>query len=358
MPDDQGNTPGLCAGQGKFFTLTKPKNYPEMTGYRTMTWLDILWLAANPQNVHKHAAWWVIPSSLTHRYARLKSKQECDGQFWIVWGDLDDGNLDLSAVFEGLYEVLDPGTESLIYASKSSTPDNKKWRTMVRLKGPCPGTHYHIFAATFNAALGHVLGVKVDEVANRLQQPAFMPNMGEHYEWLHTPGAAMGDTASTQRSEAVSASVVRQYNSSPERRLNGKRNVVRQKERGYYLDKFALKFSVETLLERYGFVTQNGVDWHHPDLQTTGSYGTSIMDDGTWTTSSQSVAAKLGRAGGDSFDLYVALGRNGDWDGAYRDLVMAVKGGTDVDTKPPELPRPFPIQGFYCDGKFVEVGHG
>lgn len=335
--------PGMCSGEGKHFSLTDPSKHPGMSEYHTITWPNICWLALNPQHVQKDRAWWVIPSVVHDRPARLKHHQYAHGEFWMLTADLDKGNLDLATVVDGVRRIMDPGVEFLVYATASSADWDKKWRIMAPTAGAIPAQAFHHAAGVFNEALGLVLGVSPDPVTERINQYLYLPNTGLHYEYHIEPGLPWGGTEEVSAARALTAKAIERVRNDPDRAAA----LERSKERGAYLTAFAHTYPVAVLLERYGFETLDGKNWHHPDWQTTKSFGTTITDEGTWVTASQSVEEKFGRKGGDSFDIFVAMEAGGDWKKAYAALVTRM---------PIEYDRPWGELGFYCNGEYVEAG--
>jgi hypothetical protein len=331
----------MCAGQGKYFSLTKPEKHPELDAYFTLNWHQICWYAENPLNVDKDAAWWVIPSTLNTRLARKKDEQLRAGEYWMLAADIDKGNLELATVCDGVRRVIDPGTEFLVYATKRSTHDDKRWRALVPTANAIPTEHFHHSAGVFNEALSVALSIEVDRVTERMQQYLYVANEGVHYAKHREAGVPWGAGPDQRLMYSLTKKAIEWSNADPVRT----RETKRAKERGKYLKWFAQTYPIDVLFEHYGFVSDSkGTHWHHPEWQTTGSYGTEIKDNGDrWVTASQSVAARLGRNGGDAFDLYVAMEAGGDFDMAYAALV----------TKTPTEVRQ--TQGFYCNGEYVEL---
>lgn len=330
----------LCAGRGKFFSRTKEPN----SVYPTTSWRDIVWMASNPLNVPKESGWWFIPSSYCGYDARTIKAQVERGHFWLIVADLDKGNLPLSTVITGVGKLLDGGTEYLIYATKSSKPNDKRWRIVVPIGPPgCPGYIYHHLADQFNRHLGKQLGVEVDNCTSRQNQIAFCPNKGTHYEKFHCPGVPFGEADET----TLAVRLVKLAIQGASAEASDTRS---PKARGYYLSEFARRYPTEDLLERYGFVT-NGRSWHHPKIQTSGSYSTDVKPDGTWLTGSESLYEYIGRRGGDSFDLYVAFECR-DREQAYRNICAHLTRGNG----PPVGPQWGDL--ITCGGKTIRIGTG
>lgn len=352
----QGRYPPLCAGTRKYFSLTKPTNQTEMTGYYTVDWPGIVWRAQNPENTDKENGFWVLPSTYTQRDARLKYTQGEHGQFWILNADVDQGNLDLATVVGGVRQLLDPGTEFLVFATKNSGrvyPEKgydgeKRWRVMVPTGGAVPGHAYHHLAGVFNEALALVLNVEMDPVTERVNQYLFLANQGVHYEYHVEPGVPWGVAPSTVLAVAMTNKARERIANDP-RRNNAVRE--RKRQRGRYLELFAQRYPLGVLLARYGFTEQpDSNNWHY-EGQSTNSYATSIMYDDTWATSSGTVEAITGRRRGDAFDLFVAFEGGGDWNACFKRWCAV------VNAEAAEALKHFPfIKGFTCDGEHVFPG--
>lgn len=347
-------TPPMCAGQGKYFSLSAPEKHPEMDGYHTLTWKQIVWYASNPQNVDKHSSWWVLPSGYAGRDARLKFAQESNGKFWMFSADIDKGNLSLAAVVAGMQQVLDAGTEFLVFATKSSTDAGKKWRAFVPFGRYVPSDYFHHLAGTFNEALGIALGVAMDPVTERIQQYLYIPNRGQHYEAQHVAGAPWGATAVVERGLALAEIAQKRTESDPERNsVTVGRRKERAKERGRYLTLFNQRHPAAELLARYGFTEGTSTSqslWHY-EGQSTKSYATRVMDDGDWRTSSGTVEAAVARKGGDSFDLFVAFECGGNREAAFAAWC------SQVQAEAKELLKRCPwTAGFTVDGVTIKPG--
>ena len=316
-PTNLRDTPIGFIGVGQHFTLSDPDRYTEMTAYQTITWNEIVGGLADPQHCDKEQAWWVIPSASCARQARRKRYQTEHGQYWIFVADVDEGNKSLAEVKAALALVLDPGTEYVIYASKSSTPLDQRWKALVLIGRAVPGDMFTHAARGFNVALARALGVKLDGSTEHLTQYQYLPNRGLHYEYWHQPGEPWGFTDDLIKAEALS-----QMAHSFAAQATGGRTERANPNRPYF-ERFEREYPVAYMLERCGFETNDGVNWHYTG-QSTGSYATKITDEGGWVTSSGTVADITGRRGGDSFDLFVGFEWGGDREGATKAWVKEV----------------------------------
>lgn len=356
----------MCAGYGQFFSLKNPDKRTYLTEYPTFSYADILAHVYNPiTDTPKENGPWIIPSSYNQRTgdmdARGKRGQTKYGKFWLLAADIDTGNLDLATVGVAMEGVLDAGTEFLVYATRSSTSENKKWRPMVPLAAPISGEHFHYVAEAFNAALTARCGVPMDNVTSRVQQYLYLPNKGEHYDVLHQLGNPWGhgkhfSTILEIAAELKAEDELKKEELKQQREM--KRLSVVGLEGASAIDAFNDAVSVEHMLDACGFVPRhNGSEWHHPELQETKSYGTRLDDDGEgWVTASGSVTDFMGRKNGDAFDLFTAFVCGGD----LKLAVQQCREQFGLNDKLTEQTRKvvrhmFPLGGFFCDGQFWKL---
>ena len=151
--------------------------------YDTIDPAGIVRLLKNPPSVPKDNAQWFIPSSYYDFDARSHAAQREHGTFWWLILDVDDNDLALGEIEAALTSVV-PGCRQLIYATRSSMPDGRRWRALVPLDEPVAGADYHDTADAFfdlleEATAGALIPCRG---LDRAAQLVYLPNRGEHYE--------------------------------------------------------------------------------------------------------------------------------------------------------------------------------
>jgi len=302
------------------------------TPYATITGNEIARLVREPQSVPKDRARWFIPSIYHQHDARSHRVQAAQGLYWFLALDLDQNNPSLDDVRATLANALG-GTAVLIYSSRSATADIRKWRALVPLAEPLPGSE---FADTQNAFFDLLeeasAGVLIpDRALVRTGQLVYLPNRGAYYEGHIERGerlALFPDHPIIERRRATRAARVA---AEAEARADRER---RQRERAARNDgtagdsvaeRFNAAHSIEALLDRHGYKRAGGSDdWRSP-MQTSGSYATMVRDDHWISLSASDVAAEIGRISkdgtscfGDAFDLFVHFEHGGDFIAAVR----------------------------------------
>ncbi|MBD3655511.1 hypothetical protein [Marinobacter sp.] len=165
----------LCSGYGQYHSPTAKKNPRPLV---TVTLSDIEAMAAEPPSVAKDSAQWVIPSTLL---TRKHAEQHANGEFWALWGDVDEAN---GLAFTELVETasgLIPGG-FIAYTSRSATEANQKARLIVPLSEPVSGGVWLALQKILNDKL-EAAGVTPDRVTERTGQPCYLPNRGEFYSY-------------------------------------------------------------------------------------------------------------------------------------------------------------------------------
>ena len=193
---------------------------------------------------------------------------------------MDQNNLALSDVKEAVCTALGP-CSMLIYATRSATRDNRKWRALVRLREPVTGADYSDTAAAFYDLLEEqTRGVLIcDRALERAGQLVYLPNRGEYYE-CHieraTPLALTSEHPILQRRYRDRVS---RAQADAEARAARDRKAAQRRESGQSdaidpVAHFNEAHCIADLLERYGYSRAgDGDDWRSP-MQQSGSYAT------------------------------------------------------------------------------------
>jgi hypothetical protein len=298
------------------------------TDYHTITGAEIVAMMASPQAVPKASARWFIPSTYAGCDARDHSVQRQCGQFWWLCVDVDHNNLALADVGATL-EAVAPGASRLIYNTRSSTGDDRRWRALLPLQEPLAGADYTDTALAFFALLTVASGgVLIPDPKLALTgQLVYLPNRGASYEHEVRRGQRL---ALTQDHSVISRRDADRAASEAARQETAERRARKAAERPKLgdgptpVERFNAANSVADLLERYGYARLGATDnWRSPH-QTSGSYATRDYGDHWVSLSGSDASAGLGQPSksgarcGDAFDLFVAYEHGGRFEDAVR----------------------------------------
>jgi len=172
------NEAKVVSGFGQYHTNEADPQKPnkKLEAYLTIGWSGILDLVDHPLSVDKNQAQWLIPSSLKSR--SFKS-QEQDGQFHLLWVDLDQNPpplLELSTILESF--IGDSDYE--IYNTRSATLANQKARALIPLIEPLSCIDWVLAQQILNDKFEE-LGITPDRANEKPAQLCYLPNKGELY---------------------------------------------------------------------------------------------------------------------------------------------------------------------------------
>jgi len=143
----------------------------------TVTWEDITRLVDNPQAVEKERGQWVIPSTLVTRQGK---SQEKDGEYWILWADIDDDPRPVGETAEFMNNLLD-GCQFEVYTTKRATESIPKTRVLIPLDAGLTPQEWKDCQWVLNDELAANY-VAPDLCSQTLTQLALLPNRGKFYE--------------------------------------------------------------------------------------------------------------------------------------------------------------------------------
>lgn len=322
------NTPALCSGYGaRFSQANTGRDYPGVT------WLEIISMARTPPDVEKSEAKWVIPSFYKRSDARKHSVQTEKGFFWALGFDIDSGNHSLERLNDVCGHVFGWEHAWVIYSSKSSRPEGKKWRVIVPLGMHLNGADYKPVTAGFSALLAE-LGIETDEAAHRPGQPLYLPNRGDFYEYKVNAAAKAVNQAFLVSSLVSVWEEAREGEAEHEalaqlEKDNRARKQVLAPRRGDGIADFNRSHDIHALLLQYGYTRQGSR--YKPSDSGSGSHGVTVTAEGKALSSHQSdVQRGLGRVGAngavlfDAFDLYCCYEHGNDRNAALKALGGAV----------------------------------
>jgi hypothetical protein len=283
--------------------------------YGWITMKGIVKRTMDPPSVPKSDGAWFLPSSYNAYDARQHEVQGLHGKFHMLVLDIDRNDLALESVRAIVTRVIGLAAY-IIYATRSATPTNRKWRVLVPVSAPISGQDYEQTAAEFmlrmeDAGNGQLV---LDRAATRLGQVFYLPNRGEYYEYeiagefaYHPPefGPKEQTAVAVPRMATQIRPAERKQKSatgaSPIKHFNDTHNLI-------------------NLMLQYGYLRDALSDNFRSPLQTTQTFATRVYPESNrWVSLSGSDAnAGLGRPSnssisGDAFDLYVHYEHDGNF---------------------------------------------
>ena len=290
----------------------------------------IVAMVENPQSLAKQDAPWFLPTSYRAHDARQYEAQRRRGEFHLLVLDIDRGNLFLDELKGILTKVIGLAAY-LVYATKSATKDNRKWRVLIPVNSPISGEDYEETAKAFmlemeQASLGRLI---LDPAAARPAQVFYLPNRGDHYEYAIISGEYLYDppVQTPPARLAVPVSTKAMPKQPTESKSNG--GNVR-----LCIQKFNDTHDLVEQMHRYGYVRNGNTNDFRSPLQTTESYATRVYPDSKkWVSHSGSdAAAGLGSAKGnfvwgDAFDLY----RHYEHGGSFESAIASILATSDTN---------------------------
>ena len=341
-----------CTGFGQFDTHAetlssgeKNKSPKGGTDYTGITGKEIVAMVRNPPSGPKEKAQWFIPSTYRASDGRDFGVQRDKGEFWFLPLDEDgntDNNLSLDDI-DGALKAVCGDVARLVYSTRGSTKEKRKWRGLVPLAKSLSGSDYEDTVAAFNALLIEASeGVLIPDAA--LERPAqliFLPNRGKHYEH-----AAHGNdrlSLAPDHPIIVKREAIRAERASAEAELSN-RSEARQRAAladpdgsTSMIEAFNNNTTVAGELARYGYQpARNQKDWKSPN-SSSGSYAVRDYGDFWISYSGSDAEAGIGNKTskgaciGDAFDLYVHYDHGGDRKAAIRTYAKEI--GMDHETR-------------------------
>lgn len=346
-----GVGPVLCTGFGQSDTHAetlndgRPKSHPSAgIPYAGITGKQIVAMVKDPPSLPKEQAQWLISSTYRASDARSHEAQREQGEFWLLALDVDRNNLPRKVIAKALDAVCGKCCW-MIYATRSATPENRKWRALVPLMDPVSGADYAETATAFYDLLEDATGGELipDRALARPAQLVYLPNRGAFYEQQIVKADRLRLSADHP--------IIRRRDENRQRRalVEAEARAWRDRRRasvptgaGSIVERFNADHDLETLLERYGYQRAgHSKDWRSP-YQTSGSHATRVEADHWISLSESDAAAGLGRASksgarfGDAFDLFCHYDHGGDYRAAVR--AYAEEAGLDHKSSREQAP--------------------
>ena len=284
-----------------------------------ITYEGIQALVDNPQQVDKGAAQWLIPSTLP---SRKKDEQEQNGEFWLLWADIDKDPPGLLAVEQAVENSIEMFSLYEIYTTRSATEKCQKCRIIIPLDRPLSGLDWGLSQEILNDELEHH-GITPDRANEGCSQLFYLPNRGEFYDSISNRDGALFDplnhwvlqiTSKRQamaEAEELTQARITESNAKREQRL----------AKGFKspIEAFNAAYTVEDILLQFGY-DQRGNTFRHPNSES-GSYSASVKNKRVHSLSSADPLYTGGGGGGapDAFGAFQILFHGGDRDAALRD---------------------------------------
>ncbi|NYH94538.1 YfjI family protein [Novosphingobium marinum] len=312
---------------------------------------------ATPARRAKSHAPAMIPSTYHDFDGRNHKRQQEEGTFVALAGDIDDGDHPLETVVR-LVKDFAGASAWLVYSSSSSRPGNRKWRIILPLEEAVAFPEWNDAQnAFFDVMENH--GVKMDRALGYAGQPVFLPNVPDVHDGTGTrlrneDGWTLYYERETSGADAPGlpldrGPVAERIRVIEERRARDdalKEKIRREAQRKRQeriaagdeslIDAFNAANDVETLLLSHGYKQspRNPKDWRSPN-QTSDSYATRVEGDKWISLSGSDADAGLGARHpsgcyGDAFDLFVHYEHGGNRNAAFRALHQERGGETPL----------------------------
>ncbi len=316
----------MVSGMGQYHTNEfDPKNLSKkLKAYNTITLSQIRQLVDTPQQVEKKYAQWFIPSTWPSRNFR---SQEDNGEFWMLWADLDKNPTAIEQVAGVLHGQIIQGTDFEIYSSRSSSEHNQKARILIPLAQSLNGKDWVLVQEVLNDKLD-AIGITPDRASEGAAQLCYLPNRGEYYKSQHQREHILFDPL---KRWSVEIEKKRHEVKELDKEIKSAQKAVSDKNRP--MASSSTKNIFEAFNESYtpeDFMLSAGYDrcgnkFRHPGSQS-GSFSASIQHDvkGNLRVHSLSSSDPLytGDSGGgahDAFSTFCVLKHGGDRNAAIKD---------------------------------------
>jgi len=281
--------------------------------YATIDLAGIRALVDAPPSVDKLAAQWLIPSTLL---TRTFQEQEEDGEFWMLWADLDKEPLGL----DRLAALMAPlACDYEIYSSRSATVESPKCRVLIPLNRPLTGSAWRLAQEVLNDTL-EAGGAIPDRANERCGQLCFLPNRGAFYE---VRSRRLGEYFDPMVFWGAGIEAKQTVLQEAEQAVRERRQLALARKASLsprttpsLIDAFNQAYPVEEILLCAGYA-QRGARFRHMGSES-GSYSASIQDGRVHTLSTSDPLYSSGQGAHDAFSAFSVLFAGGDTATALR----------------------------------------
>lgn len=314
------DVPTMTSGFGQIHTNEFDPAKPDrrLRPYEQINFDGIRHLVDNPQQVDKSKGQWVIPSSLP---SRTFKEQEQNGEYWMLWSDLDKDPKPLDDVHAALlYQILNE-CDHEVYTSRSATDSNQKGRILVFLSKPLSGIDWGLCQEALNDKLEDA-GIIPDRASERFAQLCYLPNRGAFYDSRSQRNGELFDPLTVWAGEiAEKRDAIKGQAAALEalRKAAAKRReALGASDAPDTIGAFNRAYTVQEMLLRNGY-DQRGNTFRHPNSES-GSYSASI-DPKTGRVHSLSSAdpISIGKGAHDAFSVFQVLFHDNNLDAALKD---------------------------------------
>jgi hypothetical protein len=317
----------MTSGTGQYHTnephakIRHPYTSIDLTGIRA--------LVDSPKSVDKAQGQWLIPSTLP---TRTFAKQEEEGEFWMLWADLDADPKPISEVDAVLRGNVIPEYDFELYTSRSAREDLQKARILIPLSRPMSGSDWMLCQELFGDKLA-AAGIIPDRAAERPAQLCYLPNRGVFYSArsvregkLLNPILTWAAEVAAKRKAIVDATLNLERDAIA---AAARREAMKLEVSPDAIGAFNHAYTVMEILQRAGY-DQRGNSFRHPRSES-GSFSASVKDGRVHSLSSSDPLFTSGSGGGahDAFGAFALLWAGGDHNAALKlagDEWLAVGG--------------------------------
>ncbi len=283
-------------------------SHSQQNDFEQMTFADICNTAREPFDLDKELAPIFLPSTAT---AKTKEAVLAADSMTALVVDLDNGNLDLSAIERVLQAAL---VESYcVYSTKSATAENRRWRVVVPILDAIPCRQWQ----DMQAALSGLFGSAADDCTHRVTQVSYLPNRGEYYEYSERDGFPLDCNDTCHQLVIKSLEIMQQREHTEQLREQAAKPAQRNLSPAYgsTIAAYNETYSIPDLLTQYGYKKRAGGKWLHPE-STSGIAGVKLLD-GRYFSHHSTDRLADGHTH-DAFDLFVCHEHGGDVDAALK----------------------------------------
>ena len=309
----------VISGYGQFHTDEEGK--ADRRPYVTVDLECIRELVDDPQQVDKAKAQWIIPSSLPSRTFKLQEEQ---GQFSLLWADIDKDPPELDDLQNKLYVDILSGADHEIYTSRSASADYQKSRILIPLDKPLSGADWLLCQQTLNDKLQSA-EIVPDRKSEGCAQLCYLPNRGQFYDsrssrdgiYFNPLEAWAAEIAEKRALKAKAAANAAKRKAE----TKSKREARSHLNEDSPINAFNAAYPVGDILIQAGYDQDGNHDrYRHPQSES-GNYSASVRDGRVHTLSSNDRLYTGGSGGGahDAFSAFTVLFHHGDINKAVRD---------------------------------------